>query len=202
MIDPSVLKSLLQQLDANTKRQAIANIIDESGMNEIIHDYDKFVAAPEQSELKDSYRQNLFSQIEKYKGKNRITRSMNNVLQSQNNVDGDGTGTGGDGGDDCPSGDGERQRHLRLGVVSMKRFESRLRTKGICRSKDGKLIGAKGNKTKYYDLFLNDFGRNISKESSYMLPDRDKRSALKVLGDSGFAQYNIPNQKMKQAYGT
>ena len=121
---------------------------------------------------------------------------MNNVLQSQNNVDGDE-------GDDHLGGASEKQRRLCLGIVSVKRFESQLRTKGISRSRDGKLVDRKGKKTGIdYDSFLNDFGRNISKESSYMLPDKDKRSALKVLGESGFAQHNIPNQKMKQAYRT
>ena len=64
VIDPAVLKSLLEQLNANNKHQTLANIIDKSGMNEIIHDYDKFVAAPESSELKESYRQNFISHSE------------------------------------------------------------------------------------------------------------------------------------------
>ena len=33
VIDPAVLKSLLEQLNANTKCQTLANIIDETGMN-------------------------------------------------------------------------------------------------------------------------------------------------------------------------
>ena len=49
-------------LNTNTKRQTLANIIDESGMNGIIHDYYKFVAAPENSKLKELYRQNLIKE--------------------------------------------------------------------------------------------------------------------------------------------
>ena len=64
VIDPAVLKSLLEQLNTNTKRQTLANIIDESGMNRIIHDYDECVAAPKNSELKELYRQNLISYSE------------------------------------------------------------------------------------------------------------------------------------------
>ena len=71
VINPSVLKSLLEQLNANTKRQTIANIISESGMNEIIRDYDNFVAAPEKSAIKESLKENLYSRIRQYKNKSR-----------------------------------------------------------------------------------------------------------------------------------
>ena len=84
VIDPAVFKSLLEQLNTNTKRQTLANIIYESGMNEIIHDYDKFVAAPENSELKESYRQNLISRIQKYKGRNRVSLPDNQIRSEQN----------------------------------------------------------------------------------------------------------------------
>ena len=78
------MKSLLEQLNANTKCQTLANIIDESGMNEIINDYDKFVTAPKNSKLKESYRQNLISRIQKYKGRNRVSLPDNQIRSEQN----------------------------------------------------------------------------------------------------------------------
>ena len=69
VIDPGVLKSLLEQLNANTRRQTITNILDQPEMNNIIRDYDTFVAAPEKSQLKDTYRQNLLSRIRQYKSR-------------------------------------------------------------------------------------------------------------------------------------
>ena len=72
VIDPAVLKSLLEQLNANVKRQTVANIVDdESGMAELIHDYDKFLAQPQNSSLKDSLRQNLYSRIQQHKDNRR-----------------------------------------------------------------------------------------------------------------------------------
>ena len=80
VIDPAVL----EQLNTNTKRQTLANIINKSGMNEIIHDYDKFVTAPENSELKESYKQNLISCIQKYKGRKCVSLPDNQIHSEQN----------------------------------------------------------------------------------------------------------------------
>ena len=67
VIDPAVLKSLLEQLNANMKRQTVANIVDDSGMDALIHDYDKFLKQSAKSSLKDSLRQNLYSRIQQHK---------------------------------------------------------------------------------------------------------------------------------------
>ena len=52
-----------------------------------------------------------------------------------------------------------------------------------------------------YDSVLNDFGRNIKKPTSFKLTDKDKNRVLRILGEVGFAQYNIPNWIIKNAYG-
>ena len=53
-----------------------------------------------------------------------------------------------------------------------------------------------------YDAVLNDFGRNIKSKSSFKLSESEKRRTMKILSEQGFAQYLIPNQKMKLAFGT
>ena len=40
-------------------------------MTELIHDYDRFLDAPEKSVLKDTLRQNLYSRIRQYKDRKR-----------------------------------------------------------------------------------------------------------------------------------
>lgn len=206
LIDPDVLKSLLHQLNENTKRTTIANIIDESGMNQIIHDSDEFVAAPEGSELKESYRQNLLSRIEQYKGKRTLNLRNRNRENSEVGGGGGMAGNDGGGGDndngDQPgtSGEGDQSR---LHVASVKKFRNRFKTKGFKRNNDGYLITSSGKKTNIpYDGILNDFGRNIKKKSSFMLTEKQKKRVMRILGDVGFAQYNIPNQLVKTAYRT
>ena len=135
VIDPAVLKSLLEQLNPNTKRQTLANIIDVSGMNEIVHDYDKFVAAPENSKLKESYRQNLISRIQKYKGRKRISLSDNQTHSGQNQ--------------DVPEEMSSERRKVKLAVQSVKRFKQVLDDKGIRRSTNGKLVDINGQETNF-----------------------------------------------------
>ena len=75
--------------------------------------------------------------------------------------------------------------------------------KGIRSSRDGFLITPAGKKTNIpYEAVLNDFGRNIKKINSFMLSEQEKKRTMRVLGEAGFAQYLIPNQQMKAAYGT
>ena len=140
VINPSVLKSLLEQLNANTKRQTIANIISESGMNEIIRDYDNFVAAPEKSAIKESLKENLYSRIRQYKNKSR--QNLRNQTNGENNHEGNGD-DGGAGGGGSSSNDFQRQWQTK----TVKTFRNRLSTKNIRSSRDGFFITSTGKKT-------------------------------------------------------
>ena len=194
VIDPSVLKSLLEQLNANTKRQTLANIISESGMNEIIHDYDRYVDAPENSELKETLKDNLYSRIHQYKNKKRKTTNENTTQIQENDADNVDPGTNG--------GAGTSGIQL-LQTKNLKLFAKRLASKNIKPSSDGFLIDGKGKKTNIpFEYVLNDFGRNIKKRSNFLLSDYQKNRVMSILGNVGFAQYNIPNKQIKLAYGT
>ena len=195
VIDPSVLKSLLEQLNANTKRQTLANIISESGMNEIIYDYDRYVEAPENSELKETLKDNLYSRIHQYKNKKRKTTNETAPEVQNNDVGNADAGT---------SGEGAGTSGIQLlQTKNLKLFAKRLANKNIKSSSDGFLIDDKGKKTNIpFEYVLNDFGRNIKKKSSFLLSDYQKNRVMSILGNVGFAQYNIPNRQIKLAYGT
>ena len=53
-----------------------------------------------------------------------------------------------------------------------------------------------------YDDFLNDFGRNINKPTSFLMTDNNKRQALKILSSINFPVQSIQNQKMRYAYNS
>ena len=198
VIDPSVLKSLLEQLNANTKRQTLANIISETGMNEIIHDYDKYIAAPSDGELKETLKENLYSRIREYKNK-RKAKNENMLEQIQGNDNAVGNNANDNENDD---GAGPSDVQL-LETKSIKSFRRRLLSKNIKSSSDGFLISSNGKKTNIpFDSVLNDFGRNIKKKTNFMLSDFQKNRVMSILGNAGFAQYNIPNKQIKLAYGT
>lgn len=153
------LKTLLEQLNANAKRQTLANIIDESGMNKIIHDYDNYVAVPEGSEIKETLKQNLLSRIAKQKSLNCCCLSKNRIhniseLEEVSQVS---------------------SMQLKLGIRSVKDFKEQISQIGFKKSADGKLIDNNGEKTNtnYYKV-LNDFGRNISNKGSFLLNDDEK----------------------------
>ena len=197
VIDPSVLKSLLEQLNANTKRQTLANIISKSGMNEIIHDYDKYIEAPSDSDLKETLKENLYSRIRQYKNKRKPKNEER--IQGGDNADAN-NGNGGENDDDDDAGPSNAQL---LHTKSVKAFKKRLLTKNIKSSSDGFLISSTGKKTNIpFDSVLNDFGRNIKKKGNFMLSNLQKNRVMSILGNAGFAQYNIPNKQIKLAYGT
>ena len=197
VIDPSVLKSLLEQLNANTKRQTLANIISESGMNEIIYDYDRYVEAPDNSELKETLKDNLYSRIHQYKNKNRKTINESATQMQGNDVNNNDVVI------PSTSGGGEVSGIQLLQTKNLKSFAKRLASKNIRPSSDGFLIDDKGKKTNIpFQHVLNDFGRNIKKRSNFLLSDYQKNRVMSILGNVGFAQYNIPNKQIKLAYGT
>lgn len=70
VIDPHVLKMLLEQLNTHAQRQTVINTLDDSGIIKIIHNYDKYMKEPVNSELKESFKNNL-SRIKQYKCKKR-----------------------------------------------------------------------------------------------------------------------------------
>ena len=76
VVDPTMLKTLMEQFNENLKRQRIINKLDASGINEIIHDYDRYMKEPGNSASKDSLNDNLLSRVEKYK---RNTKSGDNL---------------------------------------------------------------------------------------------------------------------------
>ena len=201
VIDPSVLKSLLEQLNANTKRQTLANIISESGMNEIIHDYDKYIEAPSSSELKETLKENLYSRIRQYKNKRKPKNdNMMEQIQGDDNAD---TNNGNGGENDDDDDDAGPSNAQLLQTKSVKSFKKRLLTKNIKSSSDGFLISSTGKKTNIpFDSVLNDFGRNIKKKGNFKLSNLQKNRVMSMLGNAGFAQYNIPNKQIRLAYGT
>ena len=139
VIDPSVLKSLLEQLNANTKRQTLANIISETGMNEIIHDYDRYVQAPSDSELKETLKDNLYSRIHQYKNKKRKSIEENTaggeeIQGNKVEIDDEGATT---------------STSYLSQTKSIKSFMKRLATKNIKSTPDGFLTDEKGKKTQY-----------------------------------------------------
>ena len=76
VVDPTMLKTLMEQFNENLKRQRIINKLDASGINEIIHDYDRYMKEPGNSASKDLLNDNLLSRVEKYK---RNTKSGDNL---------------------------------------------------------------------------------------------------------------------------
>ena len=148
VIDPAVLKSLLEQLNANMKRQTVANIVDESGMNELIHDYNKFLAQPEESSLKDSLRQNLYSHIQYKNDKKKKLGSGNRATETQTGNELNDQQNGDDDNDNMtPAG---TCLSAKFHARSVKQFEKRLESKGIRSSRDGFLIGPNGKKQTIY----------------------------------------------------
>ena len=85
---------------------------------------------------------------------------------------------------------------------SVRNFQKRLEGKGIKSTKDGFLIVNKKKTNIPFEGVLNDFGRNIKSKSSFKLSENKKRRTMRILSEQGFAQYLIPNQRMKLAYGT
>ena len=148
VIDPGVLKSLLEQLNANTRRQTITNILDQPEINNIIRDYDTFVAAPEKSRLKDTYRQNLLSHIGQYKSRKNF--NLRSADRQPANDDGRGDGGGNDDEDEGTSEDRTAYLHAR----SVRYFQSRLSSKGIRRSGDGFLITPSGKKNQIFLMIV------------------------------------------------
>ena len=199
VIDPAVLKSLLEQLNANMKRQTVANIVDDTGMEALIH-YDKFLKQSSKSSLKDSLRQNLYSRIQQHKDERR-KRSLSqpqNIENQHENQD--------EQQDDQPKEEMASTSMSRLTskfhARTVQNFQKKLEGKGIKGSKDGFLVVNRKKTNIPYDAVLNDFGRNIKSKGSFKLSENEKRRTMRILSDKGFAQYLIPNQIMKTAYGT
>ena len=134
--------------------------------------------------MKESYRQNLISRIQKYKGRKRISLSSNES----------GPGQRQDVPDEITPKQAER---IKLGVQSVRKFKRALEENGITRSDDGKVVDNKGRN----DEFLNDFSRNISKPTSYLMSDNNKEQAMKILAASKFPIQQIQN-KMKVTYNS
>ena len=145
VIDPAVLKSLLEQLNANMKRQTVANIVDESGMNELMHDYNKFLAQSKKSSLKDSLRQNLYSRIQQYKRNKRTVGSGNTASETQ--TENEPAGQQNDDDDDLSPH--ASRLSAKFHARSVQQFEKRLGSKGIRSSNDEFLIGPNGKKKQY-----------------------------------------------------
>ena len=171
VIDPSVLKSLLEQINTFTKRQAISNTINEPEMNEIIRDYDNYVAAPQNSLMKDSLKQNFVSRLTRYKNRRNLQNQaeiVDNQQQQPNVGDPIGGGNGEDGDEGGNEGDddgGAVEPVKKLQSRTVKQFAQRLKTKNIRSTRDGFLITHNGKKTNIpYEAVLNYFGRNIEKK--------------------------------------
>ena len=96
----------------------------------------------------------------------------------------------------------EKRRKVKLAVQSVKRFKQALDDKGI-RSTNGKLVDINGQETSLdYDDFLNDFGRNINKPTSFLMSYNNKREALKILPSVKFPAQSIETPKMRYAYNS
>ena len=88
VVDPVLLTNILRRVDENVKRQSISNILYQSGLNEIINDYDRYLKLPSDSGLKDTFRMNLLSRVANFKSKG-LNREW--LLSNVNRSSGNGT---------------------------------------------------------------------------------------------------------------
>ena len=58
------------------KRQSVSNALDQSGLNEIINHYDKYLKLSPDSGLKDTFRMNLLSRVVNFKEKARNQEAL------------------------------------------------------------------------------------------------------------------------------
>lgn len=84
-----MLKTVLSQVSENQKRVSMVNALDDLGLNEIIHDYDNYLSLPQDSGMKETYKQNLMSRIADYKNKKltSTTQPLRDVSQQDNDGD-------------------------------------------------------------------------------------------------------------------
>ena len=76
VIDPVLLTSILRRVDENVKWQSVSKALDQSGLNEIIYDYDKYLKLSSDSGLKDTFRINLLSRVANFKEKARNREAL------------------------------------------------------------------------------------------------------------------------------
>ena len=188
VIDPVLLTNILRRVDENAKQQSISNTLDQSGLNEIINDYDRYLNLPSGSGLKDTFRIILLSRVANFKSKaqNREA-SLSDVHHSS------GSGEGLNKSEDYLKGS--------LGTKSVRDFKNAFEANGFREGADGFMVSGDGKSTgvKYKDVF-NDSGRNISSSKRYNLNDQDKVRVVSLLKKSGFNRSGINNARLRVAF--
>ena len=125
---------MIQRLDKNAKCQSMSNTLDQSGLNEIISNYDKYLQLPSDSSLKDTYRQNLLSRVAAYKSKwgNQAaglgSLTSSNAQPRENSI----------------VENNEKTRRMLMGdlaIKSIKEFRDALLENGISEGDDGMMKG-------------------------------------------------------------
>ena len=192
VIDPVLLTSILRRVDENTKQQSVSNALDESGLNKIISDYDKYLKLSSDSGLKDTFRMNLLCWVANFKekAKNREASSSGVGLLS---------GSGDSSGDGLRKA-GNKVKHL-FETKSVRDFKNALHDSGFREGEGDFMASGDGESTgiKYRDV-LNDFGANLPSSKSYRLSDRDKLKVFNLLKKTGFNKSGIKNASLRVAY--
>ena len=196
VIDPVLLTNILQRLDENAKRQSTSNDLDQSGLNKIINDYDRYLNLPSDSGLKDTFRMNLLSRVANIKSR---AQNREASLSNVHCCSGRGDGSSGESGDRL----NKSEDYLKgsLGRKSVRDFKNALEANGFREGADGFMVSGDGKSTgvKYKDV-LNHFGRNISSLKSYHLNDWDKVRVVNLLKKSGFNRSGIKNAGSRVAF--
>ena len=193
VIDPVLLTNILRGADENAKQQSISNALDQSGLNKIINDYDRYLNLPLDSGLKDTFRMNLVSRVANFKSK---ARNQEASLSDLHHSSGSGDGLSGD-----RLNKSEDYLKALLGTESVRDFKNALEANGFREGADGFMVSEDGKSmgVKYKDV-LNDFGRNISSLKSYCLNDQDKVRVVNLLKKSGFNRSGIKNARLRVAF--
>ena len=166
--------------------------MDQSGLNEIINDYDKYLKLSSNTGLKDTFRMNLSSRVANFKEKaqNREALSSDVSLPSES-LEGSGDGL---------KKDVNKMKDL-FEIKSIRDFKNALGDSGFREGADGFMVSSDGKSTgvKYRDV-LNDFSRNVSSLKSSCLSDRDKDKVLNLLKKTGFSRLCIKNTRFRLVF--
>ena len=170
---------------------SVSNALDESGLNEVINDYDKYLKLSSDSGLKDTFRMNLLSRVANFKEKARNQEALS-MGPPPASVEGSGDGLN--------KKTDKKVKDL-LQTKSVRDFKNALSDSSFKEGEDGFMVSGDGQSTciKYRDV-LNDFERNLSSSKSYCLNDQDKVEVFNLLKKTGFNKSSIKNPSLRVTY--
>ena len=184
VIDSSVLKTYMEQLNENIKFNNIKNKLNEPTLQQVVNDYDTYTKEPAESNLKNFYNDNLLSRIENYKHELKTKREsdVKNIAE------------------EIIKSNYKKKTKILTSIKSVKQFINTLKDAGINKPPDGFIKDKFGRKLKIkYDDILNDFGRN-SKRESFKLNDNDKSQIINFLKINMVGSNNVKNKILRDAY--